>query len=123
MGLLLKLFMILVWISHGEVGIVTNFSATGDKWNPVPYAACLHRDLQDSDLVIANNDLPCRSEVFLYAPRTHRGVVVRVGDRGPRRAMADLAPAVTKALRANGMELVYMLPVSKALRRFRKSYQ
>ncbi len=94
-----------------RVGLATNFQPHDDPWNPVAYAACLHRDLRDSDLVVAHPTLPCGSKVFLYIARTGRSVVARVGDRGPRHALVDLAPATTRALRANGMESVLLIPV------------
>lgn len=100
----------LIFLLRAKVGIATNFSPTGDPWNPVAYAACLHRDLRDTDLVVAHPTLPCRSRVLIFNPRTQRSVWARVGDRGPRHAMVDLAPATTRALRANGMETVVMIP-------------
>lgn len=96
---------------HAHVGIATNFAPVGDPQNPDPHAACLHRDLTDNDLVIAHPSLPCRARVWIYSLRTHRSVVARVGDRGPRHAMVDLAPAVTRKLRANGEEPVVMVKV------------
>jgi len=99
-------------IFHAQVGIATNFSPTGDPWNPVAYASCLKRDLRDTDLVVAHPTLPCKSKVWIYNLRTKRSVVARVGDRGPRHADLDLAPATTRALRANGMERVLFAPVS-----------
>jgi hypothetical protein len=102
---------VLLYLLKAKVGIATNFSATNDPWNPSPHAACLHRDLKDTDLVIAHPTLPCNSKVFLYVPRTGRGVVAKVGDRGPRHALIDLNVAVTKVLRANGFETVVMVPL------------
>ena len=95
-----------------HVGLATNFSPTGDPQNPNPYAACLHRDLRDTDLVIAHPTFPCQAKVWIYNLRTHKSTVARVGDRGPRHAMVDLAPATTRALRANGMEpvIIRLLP-------------
>lgn len=101
---------LVVALAHGSVGYASNFSPTGDPWNPVAYAACLHRDLRDTDLVVAHPTLPCKSRVWLYNLRNGRRVWARVGDRGPRHAMVDLAPATTKALRANGWEKVIMVP-------------
>lgn len=102
--------MVLLTLSGAHVGLATNFSPVGDQWNPVPYAACLHRDLKNTDLVVAHPTLPCQSRVFLYNLRNGRGVWARIGDRGPRHAMVDLAPATTRALRANGWEKVIMIP-------------
>lgn len=95
---------------RAQVGLATNFSPVGDKWNPDPNLACYHRDLRVTDMVIAHPTLPCKSKVFVYNIRTKRGVWARVGDRGPKRALLDLGPAVTKALRANGWEQVIMVP-------------
>lgn len=93
------------------LGLATNFSHENDPWNPNPWAACLKRDLRATDVIVAHPTLPCRSRVWLHNPRTGRSVVARVGDRGPRRAMVDLAPATARALRANGWELIVMVPL------------
>lgn len=111
MGYLQAFLKLLKFLGLVQFGIATNFAPDGDPWNPQPHAACLHRDLRNTDLVVAHPTLPCRSRVLLYAPRTRRSVVARVGDRGPRHAMVDLAPATTRALRANGWELVMMVPL------------
>lgn len=111
MDLWINLFKVMISLSLPyQVGVATNFSHEGDPWNPVAYAACLHRDLRPTDLVVAHPTLPCKSRVFLYNTRNGRSVWARVGDRGPRHAMVDLAPATTKALRANGWETVVMIP-------------
>lgn len=96
-----------------KVGVATNFSHVDDPWNPVPYAACLKRDLRATDVVVAHRTLPCLSRVWLHNVRTGRSVIAVVGDRGPRRAMVDLAPATTRALRANGKEVVWMVPLEE----------
>lgn len=104
-----------------NVGVATTFSAVGDEQNPVPYAACLHRDLRDAtDMIIASRDLPCQSRVLICLPRTSRCVVAKVGDRGPYgkkrngtyRAAMDLAPAVRRALKHNGYEEVWWRSLS-----------
>lgn len=102
---------IIMYLLHAQVGIATNFSATGDPGNPIPYAACLRRDLRDNDVIIAQKILPCKSKVFIYSLRTKRGIVATVGDRGPRKALLDANVAVTKALRLNGREAVVMVPL------------
>ena len=103
------------WIAlalGANVGIATNFSAVGDRWNPVPWAACLRRDLDDArDFVVAHRTLPCLSRVLVVSLRTGRAVVAIVGDRGPRRASIDLAPRVARAIGANGKELVAIVPI------------
>lgn len=104
---------ILALITAAKIGIATTFYPEGDPWNPSAHAACLHRDLRDDDVVVAHPTLPCLSRVFLWAPRTRRGVWARVGDRGPRHALVDLAPAVARALHANGWELVLLIPVER----------
>ena len=91
-----------------HVGIATNFAPQGDPQNPSAYAACLHRDLKNTDVVVAHPTYPCQARVWIYNLRTHRSVVARVGDRGPRHAMVDLAPATTRKLGANGWEPVVM---------------
>jgi hypothetical protein len=95
----------------GHVGLATTFKPVDDPWNPDPHLACYGRDLRSTDMVVAHPSLPCRSKVFLYSTRTHRSVVAVVGDRGPRHAMVDLAPATARALRSNGYETVFMVPV------------
>lgn len=99
-----------------NIGMATTFSAEGDEHNPMPWAACLHRDLRDAtDMIIASRDLPCRSKVLVCLPRTNKCVIARVGDRGPfgkkrsgeYRAVMDLAPAVRKYLHHNGYETVW----------------
>ncbi len=107
------LYKLVVLVMSMHTGIATNFQPTGDPWNPDAHAACLHRDLRVTDVVVAHPTLPCGSKVFLYAPRTRRSVVATIGDRGPRHAMVDLAPATTHALRANGWETVLMIPVKE----------
>lgn len=103
----------MVLLTHFHFGIATTFKPVDDPWNPDPHLACYGRDLRNSDVVVAHPTLPCRSRVFLYNARTHRSVVARVGDRGPRHAMVDLAPATARALRANGYEQVVMVPVGE----------
>jgi len=99
-------------MATGSIGTATNFSASNDPWNPNPLLYCTNRIMTDTELIVAHPVLPCGSKVFLYAPRTQRAVVAQVSDRGPRRALVDLAPATTKALKANGRELVYLIPIS-----------
>lgn len=94
-----------------HIGLATNFSHVDDPWNPNPFAACLKRDLRATDLIVAHPTLPCLSRVWLHNPRTGRSVVAIIGDRGPRHAMVDLAPATAHALRANGWETVLMIPL------------
>lgn len=113
MGYLQAFIKLLKVLGLVQLGIATNFAPEGDPWNPQPHAACLHRDLRDTDLVVAHPTLPCRSRVFLYNIRNQRSVVARVGDRGPRHAMVDLAPATARALRANGWEVVLMIPIKE----------
>lgn len=109
MGYVIHIWQLAVaLVMHGHIGIATNFAPADDPQNPDPYAACLHRDLRETDVVIAHPSLPCQAKVWIYSLRTHRSVVARVGDRGPRHAMVDLAPATTRALRANGEEPVIM---------------
>src|ERR1700761_4756376 len=109
MGTLIRLWHLAITLyASAHIGIATNFSQIDDPQNPDPYAACLQRDLRDTDLIIAHPTLPCNTKVWIYNLRTHRSVVVTVGDRGPRHAMVDLAPAATRALRANGEDIVIM---------------
>lgn len=109
MSTVIKLIALLL---RAQIGLATNFAPAGDPQNPVPYAACLHRDLRVTDTVVAHRTLPCRSRVWIYNLRNGRATVARVGDRGPRRALVDLAPATALALLANGWEEVLMVPLS-----------
>jgi len=102
----------ILWILlKAKIGVATNFSPIGDAQNPDPHAACLHRDLRMTDLGVAHRTLPCKSKVWIYNIRTNRSVVAIVADRGPKRAEVDLAPATTKALKANGKEAIIMVPL------------
>lgn len=105
---------LLALVPRARIGLATTFYPAGDPWNPNPYAACLHRDLTDRDLVIAHPTLPCMSRVLLLNLRNRRWVIARVGDRGPRRALVDLAPRTARWLRANGWERVLMVPLDEA---------
>ena len=92
-----------------QVGKATTFWAHGDAQNPDPHLACLHRDLKDSDLVVAHKTLPCGSSVVVYNLRTNLATRAIVGDRGPRHAMVDLSRAVAKAIGSNGKETVVLI--------------
>lgn len=105
--------LIVALIMHAHIGIATNFAPVDDPQNPDPHAACLHRDLTDDDVVIAHPSLPCRAKVWIYSLRTHRSIIAKVGDRGPRHALVDLAPATAKRLRANGWEPVILVSIGK----------
>lgn len=107
------IYKILTLFMHFQVGLATTFMPANDPWNPVAYAACLHRDLRNTDVVVAHPTLPCKSKVYLYNTRNGLSVVARIGDRGPRHAMIDLAPATARALRSNGYEQVVMMPVGE----------
>ncbi len=113
MFIIIKLTKLFTLLLTGTIGIATNFSHQNDPYNPDPFMACYRRDLTQNDMIVAHKTLKCRSKVFIYNFRTKRGVVATVGDRGPRRAHVDLAPAVSKKLRANGMEVVYLLPIGE----------
>ena len=98
-----------LWPSFHE-GVATRFAAHGDAGNPDPNAACLHRSLDDQlDAIVAHRTLPCKADVLICLPRTGRCTRARVGDRGPRRAMVDLAPLVAKRLQHNGKEPAILL--------------
>lgn len=112
--LLATVLGLLVLAARARVGLGTNFAPTGDPWNPSPWAACLHRDLTERDLIIAHPTLPCRSRVLVVNLRNRRWVIARIGDRGPRRALLDMAPAVSRWLRADGWEQVLLVPLDGA---------
>jgi len=106
----MKAFLYLLLNLH--VGIATNFSPT-DKFNPNPELYCRPgHDLNYTDLVVAHKHYPCGTKIFLYNPRNKRYSYATVQDRGRLRvATFDLSPAVTKALRANGMETIIYVPL------------
>ena len=93
---------------HHHAGIATKFSAKHDKFNPRPYAACLHRVMDDAtDFIVAHRSLPCLADVLICLPRTGKCAKARVGDRGPYgKSVLDLSPLVAKALGHNGFERV-----------------
>ena len=100
-----------------EIGQGTIFWAKGDHDNPNPENYCYRRArhiskyLNDKELAIAHNTLPCGSWVIVFNPRTKKRVVARVTDRGPRHGIADLSRATAKAIRLNGKEQVVVLPM------------
>lgn len=105
----LKAFLYLIVNFH--IGIGTNFSPN-DIYNPQPELACRPgHDLNYIDLVVAHKKLPCGSKIFLYNFRNKRYTLATVLDRGPKHASIDLGPAVTKALRSNGEELVFYIKI------------
>jgi len=107
----MALVRLLSLLAGARVGVATTFWAAGDPGNPNPFLACDRRPLKDHELLVAHPTLPCRSRVLLYAPRTGRWVVARVGDRGPRHTMVDLTVGTARAIRANGFEGVLMVPL------------
>lgn len=96
-----------------QPGVATTFWANNDPQNPNNLCYCTNKPLRDSELVVAHPNLPCNSRVLIYAPRTHRSVVARVRDRGPRRALLDMSIGTTRALRANGMERVLIMSLDR----------
>ncbi|MSP59125.1 MAG: hypothetical protein EXR72_02090 [Myxococcales bacterium] len=109
---MVKLILLLSLMATGKTGIGTVFgSSTWDAHNPHSNLACMHREIDDRELVVAHNTLPCHSLVWIYNLRTGRSVVATVGDRGPRRAMIDMSPAVARRIGHNGMERVLMVPL------------
>jgi len=103
---LLKLF---VFLLHSKVVLATNFWAIDDPGNPDNTLGCNGKVLKDTDFVVAHKTLPCGTKVLLFNPRTNKVVIATKLDAGPKHADIDLAPAVTKALRANGAETLLMV--------------
>lgn len=100
-NMILKALLLATW------GVATVFLPEGDRFNPDPTLACYpRRKLAWGDMAVAHRTLPCKSKVLVCLPRTGRCVVARVMDRGPRRAMVDLAPAVARAIHHNMKENV-----------------
>ena len=99
------------------LGIATTFATTAvDPWNPRDELACRqpdgHRRLAVEDRIVAHRSLPCGARVRVCVLRTGKCAEATVGDRGPRHALVDLAPAVARELGYghrggfNGMEMV-----------------
>lgn len=104
----------LLFARNVEVGVGTTFDrAERDRFNPSSFAACLGRELDAArDQVVAHRSLPCRTRVLVCVLRTGACAHAIVGDRGPRHALVDLAPASLRALgrhRFNGHELVLLV--------------
>ena len=94
----------LILLGRVWFGTATTFSSH-DVWNPNHRLACISRDLNDErDVAIAHPTLPCGSKVIVCLLRNGRCAAARVLDRGPRRALLDLTPALAKKLKFNGME-------------------
>jgi rare lipoprotein A (peptidoglycan hydrolase) len=110
---MVNLIVLLSLLAQGQTGLGTVFgSSHWDRHNPNSRLACArHQELDERTLVVAHNTLPCRSEVWLWNPRTGRGVVAKVMDRGPRHAFIDMSPAVASALAHNGKEPVLVVPL------------
>ena len=102
---------VLTLIINSQIGIATTFWAVDDPGNPNNYASCLHKTLDDNELVIAHPTLPCKSSVLLYNLRTGHLVKAIVGDRGPRHALVDLSLGTAKSLHANGFEEIVLIPL------------
>lgn len=104
-----------------ETGVAYRFSAKDDPGNPVAWAACLGRNMDDSrDAIIAHRTLPCGSKVLLYAPESDKWAVATVGDRGPwgrskktgrYRGVVDLSPIVDARLNTRGRGSVLIIPL------------
>lgn len=110
---MVNVVLLLSLLSHGQTGLGTVFgSSHRDRHNPNSHLACARRqELDERTLVVAHNTLPCRSQVWLFNPRTGRSTVARVMDRGPRHALIDMSPAVATALAHNGKEPVLLVPL------------
>jgi hypothetical protein len=97
-----------------HTGRATCFSAAeGAPFNPDPRLYCTGRPLDDRrDIVVAHRTLRCGTHLWIYDPESDRDVVAIVADRGPRRALVDLAPATRRALRhrCSGNVVVAVLP-------------
>lgn len=109
----LQWIQILSLITHVEVGMGYTFSAVGDPTNANPWAACLHRNMDDSrDRIIAHRTLPCGSKVIVYNLDNGRSIRTTIGERGPYgrrkvkgrpyRGAIDMSPLVNRDLRAGG---------------------
>jgi rare lipoprotein A (peptidoglycan hydrolase) len=108
------LILMLSLLGAGHVGLGTIFgSSRWDRSNPHSRLACLHREINDQkDFVIAHNELPCGTKVWIFNPRTGLSTTAEVADRGPRHAYADLSKPVAAAIQHNGRENILLVPVS-----------
>lgn len=116
MGLIEHLVALVAFLGSGQIELGTIFgSSQWDAHNPHSRLACYHREIDDKrDVMVAHRQLPCRTKVLVYNPRTGRAAVARVGDRGPRRAGIDLSVALARRLKHNGYEPVLVMPLSFA---------
>ena len=89
-----------------SLGLATVFGPV-DAHNPVATLACPQRtsrgklemrDLEERDVLVAHPHLPCGTVVVVCVVRTGACVVAPVADRGPRRAMVDLATGAARLL-------------------------
>ncbi len=113
---MLKLLALLSLLAQGQTGLGTVFgSSHRDPHNPNSHLACTHEELDEGTLVVAHNALPCWTQVWLYNPRTGKGTVATVLDRGPRHALIDMTPAVAAAIGHNGKETVLIVPLPPGL--------
>lgn len=110
------LILMLSLLGAGQVGLATIFGSS--RWdhrtNPNSHLACLHREINDKkDFVIAHNELPCGTKVWIFNPRTGLSTVAEVADRGPKRAYADLSKRVAAAIGHNGRENILLVTLWK----------
>src|SRR5258708_4689704 len=105
---LITLFIFL-W-QHAHIGVATIFSAD-DQYNPDPRLGCNGQMMDDTAYVVAHPSYPCKTKLAIYNLRNDKYTIAIVMDRGPRHALIDLSPAVANKIKANGMEMVIILPV------------
>ena len=109
-------------LATGHLGVGTIFGSS--RWdhitNPNSRLACYHREISDTELVIAHNTLPCGTRVWLFNPRTGAATTAVVGDRGPRHAYVDLSREAARRLDHNGREDVLLVPLPHESRESRE---
>src|SRR5688572_7408230 len=104
------LVLLLSLLQSAQVGLGTVFgSSRWDRHNPHSRLACYHREIDDREMVIAHNTLPCGARVWIFNPRTGKSALATVGDRGPRHAYADLSRGVANKIGHNGREDILLV--------------
>jgi len=119
----MELLLVLIkMFGSAQYGTGYMFKAHGDKFNPRPYAACLHRDMDDErDAIVAHRTLPCRSKVIVFNLRNSKWTVATVGDRGPYgkypdgtyKGVVDMSPIINRRIQAKGKAPVVLIPLGK----------
>lgn len=143
MEMILTLILALLTGTVGsrEANYASMFAMKGDIWMGGP-SPCLYRMVEPDDNIIAHRTLPCGTTVHLFNPRTGKGTIAKVGERGPYgacldegwvkgtpcrewvvkkkasdpgiwRGAFDLTPRVGKAIGLTGIQPIIVTPIWK----------